>query len=285
MKRASLFTLFILSFWLVPESSRASEVPTRGFLENPQDLSAPFQEGERLRYEINWQPLFLMPAFKVGELTLSIKDSHFQERPVYALSADAFSAGLLSSVAGLEVRDHIESDIDHETFQSYRILRQTRRNERKRDMEVLFDYQKDSIFLHELNTEIEPPLEIRDEETQGIPGPVADILSVFYVARLRSLHPGDSYLIHLNDKGKVKPVTIQVQAREKVTTDIGSFDSVKISTVGGLFSNGGDFQIWYSTDKLRFPVQFEAEAKIGKVYGKLIGLETPQMTKSVIRID
>ena len=285
MKRTFLLTLLVLGSLMIPPSSRASEQQTRALLENPKDYSVPFREGERLRYEINWQPLFLMPAFKVGELALSIRASQFKDRPVYTISAAASSDGLLSSMVGLEIRDHIESTIDHETFQSYRILRQTRRNERKRDLEVLFDYQKDVIFLRELNTEVEPPLEIRNEEIQGIPGPVADILSIFYVTRLRPLRPGDSYLIHLNDRGKIKPVTILVQKRERITTDIGSFDSVKITTVGGLFSNGGDFQIWYSTDRQRLPVKFEADVKFGKIYGKVIGLETPQMTKSVIQID
>lgn len=285
MKRTFLLTLLVLGSLMIPPSSRASEQQTRALLENPKDYSVPFREGERLRYEINWQPLFLMPAFKVGELALSIRASQFKDHPVYTISAAASSDGLLSSIVGLEIRDHIESTIDHETFQSYRILRQTRRNERKRDLEVLFDYQKDVIFLRELNTEVEPPLEIRNEEIQGIPGPVADILSVFYVTRLRSLRPGDSYLIHLNDRGKIKPVTILVQERERITTDIGSFDSIKITTVGGLFSNGGDFQIWYSTDRQRLPVKFEADVKLGKIYGKVIGLETPQMTRSVIQID
>ena len=285
LKRVSLLALVIPAFLMVPAGGRASEKVPQPLLGDPGNYSVPFREGESLRFEINWKPLFLIPAFKAGELTLSIKDSRYNERPVYTISGAASSAGLLDSVASLRVRDRFESNIDHETFQSYRLLRQTRRNERKRDLEVLFDYPNDSILLREFNTEVEPPLEIRNEETQGIPGPVSDILSIFYVARLRSFRPGDSYLIHLNDRGKIKPVTIQVQAKEEVLTDIGSFDSVRISTVGGLFSNGGDLLIWYSTGPLRIPVQFEAEVKLGKVYGKIIGLETPQMTRSVIQID
>ncbi len=285
LKRVSLLALVIPAFLMVPAGGRASEKVPQPLLGDPGNYSVPFREGESLRFEINWKPLFLIPAFKAGELALSIKDSRYNERPVYTISGATSSAGLLDSVASLRVRDRFESNIDHETFQSYRLLRQTRRNERKRDLEVLFDYPNDSILLREFNTEVEPPLEIRNEETQGIPGPVSDILSIFYVARLRSFRPGDSYLIHLNDRGKIKPVTIQVQAKEEVLTDIGSFDSVRISTVGGLFSNGGDLLIWYSTGPLRIPVQFEAEVKLGKVYGKIIGLETPQMTRSVIQID
>jgi hypothetical protein len=285
LKRVFLLVFLVPALLMVPEGGRASEKLPPALLGVPGDYSVPFREGESLRYEINWKPIFLIPAFKAGELALSIKDSRYNDRPVYTISGAASSAGLLDSVSALRVRDRFESSIDHETFQSYRLLRQTRRNERKRDLEVLFDYPNDSILLHEWNTEVEPPLEIRNEETQGIPGPVSDILSIFYVARLRSLRPGDSYLIHLNDRGKIKPVTIQVQAKEQVLTDIGSFDSVRISTVGGLFSNGGDLLIWYSTGPLRIPVQFEADVKLGKVYGRIIGLETPQMTRSVIQID
>ncbi|MEE8348946.1 MAG: DUF3108 domain-containing protein, partial [Acidobacteriota bacterium] len=126
---------------------------------------------------------------------------------------------------------------------------------------------------------------IKNERLTGIPGPVADILSVFYLARLRTLHPGDSYLIHLNARGTIRPITIRVQEHEVVPTDIGAFETVRISTMGGLFNNGGDLRIWYSTDRLRIPVKFEADVKLGKVYGKIIGVDTPKMTKSVIQID
>ncbi|MEE2821489.1 MAG: DUF3108 domain-containing protein [Acidobacteriota bacterium] len=263
----------------------ASENQSQDLLSNTTDYSVPFEPGERLRYEVKWKPIFLVPAFKAGELTISIKDSHYNGLQAYTLSATTLSGGLLSSVVGLEIRDYFESIIDHTTFKSHKFMRQTRRNTRKRDLEVSFNYEEDSILVHELNTEFEPPLEIRDEIIQGIPGPVSDILSVFYVARLKPLQPGDSYVIYLNSRGKIKPVTIEVQVGETIVTPIGSFNSVKIVTVGGLFSNGGDFHIWYSTDQLRIPIRFEANAKLGKVYGQVIGLETSQMTKSLIEIN
>ncbi|MEE8348035.1 MAG: DUF3108 domain-containing protein [Acidobacteriota bacterium] len=287
VKQTSLVALLVMGSLLIPGPgvSWAAKEQSRPLLDNPRDYSVPFREGESLRYQINWKPIFVMPAFKAGELALSIKESHYNKRPVYTISGTASSEGLLSSVTGLKVRDRFESNIDHETFRSYRILRQTRRNERKRDLEVLFEYEQDSTWVREWNTEVQPPLEIKNERLTGIPGPVADILSVFYLARLRTLHPGDSYLIHLNDRGKIKPITIRVQEQEVVPTDIGAFETVRISTMGGLFNNGGDLRIWYSTDRLRIPVKFEADVKLGKVYGKIIGVDTPKMTKSVIQID
>ena len=105
------------------------------------------------------------------------------------------------------------------------------------------------------------------------------------MARLHSLEPGQQYQVHLSEWGQPKQVRVHVQSREKVHTKIDDFDSVRVSTVGGIFRNGGDFRIWYSTGPLRFPVQFEADVKFGKVYGKVIGLETPRESRSVIRID
>ena len=283
MSRVSVCMLAAcLSLAMVIEAvSQKAPLP---FLSEKQDYSVPFQEGEKLRYEVNWKPLFLIPAFRAGELTFTIQKSEYKERPTYTISASAFSDGLLSSISGLEVRDYFESNIDRETFRSYRLLRQVRQNKRKRDLEVLFDYEHNSILVHETNLAMDPPEEVH-KTIDGIPGPITDILSVFYVARLHQLEPGQEYLLHLSERGEAKQVRIQVQGHEKVQTAIGKFDSVRISTVGGLFRDGGDFRIWYSRDQLRFPVQFEAEVKFGKVYGKIIGVETPQMSRSVIRIE
>ena len=262
----------------------ASQNDPLPLLSEKQDYSVPFQEGETLRYEVNWKPLFLIPAFKAGELTFKIHESEYKEQPTYTISASAFSDGLLSSISGLEVRDYFESNIDRESFRSYRLLRQVRQNKRKRDLEVFFEYEDNTIQVHETNLAMDPPEEVH-KTFEGIPGPITDILSVFYVARLHQMEPGQEYLLHLSERGEAKRVRIQVQQYEKVQTAIGEYDSVRISTVGGLFRDGGDFRIWYSKDQLRFPVRFEAEVKFGKVYGTVIGVETPQMSRTVIQIE
>ncbi len=283
MRRGFLFILIPFIFLAAVLVGAPQKAPLE-LLEKNQHQSVPFQEGEKLRYEVNWKPLFISPAFKAGELTFSIQQSEYKKHPTYTISASAFSAGLLSSIAGVKVRDTFESEIDRETLRSYRLLRQVRQNKRKRDLEVVFDYDGDAILVHETNLSKDPPEETH-KKIDGIPGPIADILSIFYVARLHSLEPGQEYQVYLSERGEPKQVRLQVQTREKVQTVIGEFDSVRISTVGGLFRNGGNFRIWYSTNSQRFPVQFEADVRFGKVYGKLIGLETPQESRSVIRID
>ena len=244
--------------------------------------SIPFQTGEQLSYEVNWKPLALIPAFKAGELSLSIEESQYKKRPTYTLSAWAISDGLLSSLAGLEVKDYFESTIDRQAFRSYRWMKKTREGKRKRDVEVFFEYGQDHTRVYETDLAANPPKEIRNETISGIPGPVTDILSVFYVARLRVMQPGDEYLIYLSDSGKPEQIRIKVLKREEVRTAVGKFDAVKISTTEGILGGGGNFRIWYSRDQLRIPVKFEADVKFGKLYGTLIRLQTERMSRGLI---
>ena len=226
----------------------------------------------------------MFPAFKAGELSFSIEKSEYLNRPTYTISARAQSEGLLSSVAGMEIRDYFESTVDRLDFRSYRLFRQVRQTKRRRDLEVLFDYDCDCTRIRETNLEVEPAEQLRDDRIDKLPGPVADILSVFYAARLRSMKAGQTYFTHLSEGGKPRQVNFKVEGKEEVLTELGPFEAVKITTVGGLLRGGGDFRIWFSTNSLRVPVKFEADAKIGKVYGKIIGLETPREIRSVIRV-
>lgn len=273
--------LFLAGLLLPLQASRDQYRP---LLDGSQVSSVPFQEGEELRYEVNWKPLFFFPAFKAGEVTLQIEEVEFWQRPAYRISAWAISDGLLSRVAGVEVRNYFESTVDRRDFRSYRMLTQTRQNREKKDLELTFDYEQDQILVREVDLAADPPRKIRDEVIRGIPGPLVDVLSVFYAARLRTFQPSDRYTLYLNDKGKVQEVRILAEKREKVDTPIGEYPAVKLTTVGGLFSGGGDFRIWYSRDPLRVPVKFEAEVKFGKVYGKLIRLSTPRMSRGILRV-
>jgi len=247
--------------------------------------SVPFSDQERASYEINWKPLFLVPAFRAGELIFSVRPSEFEGKPSYTITASTRSEGLLSSVAGLEVRDQFESIIDRTNFRSYRLFTRVRRTNKNRDVEVRYLYDQGNLSFQETNLDLSPPKVIRQETIPGIPTSVADILSVFYSLRLRPMKPGEEYWVDLGNGTKVTRVQVKVLKEEDITTPLGTFEAVELSTVGGLFSNGGDLRVWYSTDETRIPVQFEADAKFGSVYGQIVGLDTPKMSRSVIRLD
>jgi hypothetical protein len=281
VKRTStnILVALVLAAGIICLSSAAKQAENLFAGQLPSQV--PFQEAESLRFEVNWKPLFLLPAFKAGEVSFSIRQSAYHQKPTYTISAWATSEGSLTSMIGLKIKNYFESTVDRNDFRSYRLLRKTHQNKKQRYLEVFFDYDDGFTRIHETNLETDPPKNIRDQTIEGIPGPVADVLSVFYLARLRSLQPGETYLIHFSESGKIKPVHVVVQQKERVTTDIGVFDSVRISTVGGLFKGGGEFRIWYSTDQFRLPVQFEADVRFGKISGKIIRLESPRRIRGI----
>jgi hypothetical protein len=245
----------------------------------------PFEVGEELTYEVNWKPLFFFPAFKAGEIKLAIQESELGGVETFRIRGWATSEGALARVAGFQVNNYFESDIDRYNFRSYRSLQQTRQGERERDLLLRFNYQTNQTFVHETDPAADPPREIRKSTRKGIPAPAIDVLSVFYVARLRTIQPGDRFIVHLNQTGTFRNVQVIAEGYEEVRTPVGNFSSIKISTKGGLFRDGGDFRIWYSLDQQKVPTRFEADVKFGKVYGDLIRFKSSQLTRSRLKTE
>jgi hypothetical protein len=243
----------------------------------------PFRDGEVLRYEVYWKPLFLMPSFKAGELHFKLEESDYREKPVYAFKVDAISDGRLASVAGMDVRDYFESIVDRNNFRSYRMIKRIREGKRKRDFEMHFDYAKDHIHVRESDVSVTPPKELRNETIKGISMPLTDMISIFYVGRLQSMKQGDEFFVFLTEEGAARRIDITVGRTERVRTPIGYFNAQRIQTTGRVFRGGGNMRVWYSADDLRIPVRFEADVSFGKVYGNLILIESDGYSRGLIR--
>jgi hypothetical protein len=253
------------------------------FLSPGITYKAPFQADERLRYEVNWKPLFLLPAFKAGELEFRLDETTYDQKPVYRVKVDAISNGRLAAIARIDVRDYFETIFDRNTFRSYRLIKKTREGKRQRDFELVFDYQKDRLIARESDVSQNPPRELKNQTTQGIQEPMADIVSVFYIGRIRDLTPGDKLYTHLIDEGEARRVEVLVGKQESVRTGVGRFRAVKINTNGRIFSKGGNLRVWYSADDLRVPVRFEADVSFGKIYGHLIGMDAVGISRGTIK--
>lgn len=273
----------ILAPALVCTQLPAGSGTPRPLLDRGSRYSAPFQAGEKLRYEVNWKPLFATPAFKAGELAFTVKRSLYGKRPAWTITMEAVSAGRLVEVARISVRNRFESIVDARNFHSYRIFREHREGKRKRDLLSVFDYGRDTAIFRDLDVSRDPPRELHNRTSDGIPGPVTDLLSAIYVARLHRLEDGSRYRAHLSVRGKFKEMLVRVEETERVELRVGAFDTVRLRVEEGVLSKGRTLRVWYSRDQLRVPVKFEAEVKFGRVYGELIGLEAGAVGRGLIR--
>ena len=246
--------------------------------------AAPFQDGERVRYEVNWRALPFMPAIKAGEVDFEVRRDELEGLPVYRITARARSMGFLASL-GLKIEDDFESTVDARTLRTLRFVHRKRHNKKKRDLELKVDYEAGHADLREVERIDDPARTIRQEKIKPIPPDLSDVVSVFYAGRVRELEPGRAYSIHLHDNGQIKPVRVHVEARESVRSGLDVHDSVRVRTEEGIFKGAGHFLIWYSRDELRLPVRFEASAKLGRVFGQLIHVESPRFSKTRIRVS
>jgi len=276
----SLGGVWLLVALLRVTSGVSTQTP---LLKEGEKYSAPFGQNERLVYEVNWKPLFLLPAFKAGELDFRTYETVYHDRPVFKVAAEARSNGRLASVAGLDVKDYFESIFDRQTFRSYRFVKRIREGKRQRDFQLLFDYPQDRLFLTEHDVAVKPPKELKNRTITEIKEPLVDVVSVFYVGRLRAFETGQQFFIHLVDEGEAKKIDFHIAKRETVHTPIGSFRAIRINTNGRIFNSGGNLRVWYSTDPLRVPVKFEADVAFGKVYGTLVAMDTGSASRGLVK--
>ena len=276
----------LLASWILHLSLGAlAEAPATPLLAaSLQPALIPFQDGEKVRYEVHCRPLPLTPAVKAGEIDFQIRREEFEGNPAFRITAQARSKGFLASL-GLKIEDDFESIVDARDFRTLRFIHRKRHSHRKRDLEMNVNYEAGYAVVREIDLADSPPRTIRDTRIEAVPGAVSDFVSVFYAGRLRKFLPEQTYLIHLHDNSRIKQVQVRVEATERVRSGLDSHDSVRLRSEDGIFKGGGHFIIWYSRDDLRLPVRFEVSAKLVRVFGRLILIESPRFSKARVRIS
>jgi len=78
----------------------------------------------------------------------------------------------------------------------------------------------------------------------------------------------------VNDGSKTQRVIVEVQAREKVQTPLGTFDALRVEpkVFGGLLKRKGRLFIWLSADERQLPVRIKATISAGSITGTLRSL-------------
>lgn len=113
-------------------------------------------------------------------------------------------------------------------------------------------------------------------ETGSIPTdrPLDDI-SFLYYARTLPLKVGETYRLNQYFKESGNPVVLRVLRRETVTVPAGTFRTLVVRPVirtKGLFSEGGEAEVYFSDDARRIPVMIRSRVPV-------IGSLTMQMTE------
>lgn len=249
----------------------------------PPAMPAPFPVGERLVYTVKWDPpwyLFFLPSMTAGEMVLELRRGEpFLGQEALEVRLDARSSGTLARLAGMEVEDSFRFYSEPEQLCALGSRSRTREGKRMRSLEL--DYLRDSgrLRFRETDEAVDPPEVKKDEIKEGIPACVHDPFSALYAFRASPLSSASSRTFMIGHNDRIKEVRVQARKLESIETPAGRFKAWKVDTeamMGGLFKDGGEFNVWLTEDGARIPVQFEARVPLGKVRGKLDGRTFPE---------
>jgi hypothetical protein len=233
-----------------------------GATSSSQAGDRPFLEGERVTLKITYL------RFLAGRATVSVLPGEVEDGgPRLRFVAEAKSQGFFAWLFRYRVDDRTVAQWDSESGCSLGIEKHLRERNVVRDQIVRIDpvtgvaHVEDSK-IRQTRFELDPC--------------VLDILSAFFVTRLRGVSENAPLELPVFDNGKHYRLGVRVRGRERL--DLPAPFGKKAPTVivepqllegTGLFVKEGRLRIWLSDDTRRVPVRMRAKVPIGSVSAEL----------------
>ena len=212
----------------------------------PLSARVPFGIGERLEYNVKFGWL----SVGSGSMEMSEIDTvrgHEAWHGVFQVHG---------GVGPFKVNDSYESWLDAQTFSSLRYLE---------DKHEGTSYKAKHLF------EIYPDRREYTEDTDPpVPsvGDPLDLASFLYFVRTIPLEVGKKYAFDRYFRPDRNPVQIEVVRRESIEVPAGKFNAIVIRPIiksTGLFSEGGQAEVWLSDDANRIILQMKSKLSVGSI--------------------
>lgn len=226
-----------------------------------QNAPEPFTPGEKLTYDVMWT------IFRAGEVTATLGTTGEGKRDGYEVTATARSEGFVPLL--FYVDNVFTATSSPQTLCSEGIVKKVNEGRRHKDTRIIFDYNRKLALLNErdLNQPSNPP-KLAD---YAIPPCVEDVVTAFYYLRRQRLEIGHTIELPVNDGSNTQRVVVEVQAREKVQTPMGTYDAIRVEpkVFNGLLKRKGRMLIWFSADPRQLPLRIKAMISVGSITGTL----------------
>lgn len=207
----------------------------------------PFEAGENLTYDVRFG------AIKVGTGRMRVVGvENIRNRPawhvLFTLSGGTFF---------YQVDDVYESWMDVLTLNSLRYVQNQDQGqrERKRTFEI---FPERAVYNEVFKNNREMP---------SVANPLDDGSFLFYI-RTVPLEVGKTYEFNRYFKPDRNPVVIRVLRKERVRVPAGAFNTIVLQPIiktSGIFSEGGQAEIWLTDDSKRMMVQMRSRLSFGSL--------------------
>lgn len=216
-----------------------------------------FLPGETLTFSVQYGLI----SAGTATMTVSPQVRMREGRPTWEITTTARSSKVFSTF--FEVNDRIVSYMDTLHMHSVRFQKHLREGSYRKDLRIVFD--QDNHLAH-----------IDGKKTCEVEPHVQDILSSLYYVRTLDLEVGRPVYVPNHDNGKNYPLEIIVHARERITVDAGTFDTLVLEPVilgESLFQQKGRMKVWVTDDAIKMPVLMKTKIIVGAIAAVLTDFE------------
>lgn len=216
-------------------------------------VRVPWSVGEKLSYDVKFG------SIKVGNGLMEVQGIE----DVRGHEAYHIFFSVQGGVPFYKVDNRLHSWMDVQTLNSLRHVQDYEQGgrERQRHWEIFPDRA-----AYQLRGEAEKP---------SVAQPLDDG-SFLYFVRTVPLVTGRTYTFNRYFRPDRNPVRVRVLRRETVTVPAGTFQTVVVQPIirtSGIFSEGGQAEIWLTDDDRRMMVQMKSKLSFGSLNLYLTGVE------------
>jgi hypothetical protein len=207
----------------------------------------PFAPGERMTYNVQFSGL------KVGSGVMEVQGIE----SVRGREAYHTVFRFRGSIIGFKVNDVFESWFATDDLSSLRFHKE--QDEGPKESSDRYEIYPERATYDDLLD--------RKGEQRSVSNPLDDG-SFLYFVRTVPLAAGQTYQFNRYFKPDRNPVAIRVLRRERVKVPAGTFDAVVVRPIinaKGIFSEGGQAEVWLSDDERRIVLQVKTRLSIGSL--------------------
>lgn len=246
---ALMFSLLYTTSVYALENAPGAENPT---LEVPEEVS--FSVGEQIDYRVMFG---IIPAGKARLAVVGV-DTVNGQAAFHAVST-ARSAKGYDLV--FKVRDSVETWIDADSIYSHYFRKKLKEGPYRDEKVVRFDLDSGRVYVWDDGVNRPPII---------VPPRVQDVLSAGYKVRTLPMTVGDTLSVLTHDVNKTYDLMVIVHCRERVETDMGIYDCLKVEPVlrsGGIFKKekGARVFVWVTDDAQHIPVKMQSKVSFGSL--------------------
>ena len=205
----------------------------------------PFRIGDYAEYDLKFG------LIQVGSGSLSVTGPDtLRGREVLRLRYE-----INGGIPFFRVHDVMESWFDARNMLSLRFTQDL--NEGPKHYNRHFDFFPDELIV----------LERGQDRAPTVATPLDDAAFIFFVRSL-TLQVGQTLSFSRYFKPDANPVTIQVLRKETITVPGGTFNTIVVKPIirtAGIFSEGGQAELWFSDDSAHTLIQMKARLSFGSL--------------------